>query len=91
MRNTDGTYAITGDELGSLVAGGDVWWLLPDGSTTTTPDRTPPEADALYLMSRSQPWIDQWDGDFQRACDEQINPALQLKSEYLPTAEESDA
>lgn len=86
MRNPDGTYSINGDELATLIAGGDVWWLLSDGSTTTTTDRTPPVIGALYLMSRSQPWIDQWDGDWQRACDEQLNPALRAN---LPHVEES--
>jgi hypothetical protein len=88
MRGKDGTYSINGDELATLIAGDEVWWLLPDGSTTTTAERTPPEPTALYLMSRSKPWIDQWDGDWQRACDEQLNPALRANADALPTPEE---
>ncbi|PZT99503.1 MAG: hypothetical protein DI630_16940 [Gordonia sp. (in: high G+C Gram-positive bacteria)] len=89
MRDADGRYSIAGEELADLIAGNDVWWMLRDGSTTTTLDRTPPASDALYLMSRSQPWIDQWDGDWQRACDEQLNPALRANANAIP--EESNA
>ncbi|ETD31537.1 hypothetical protein [Williamsia sp. D3] len=87
MRGEDGTYSINGDELATLITGGEVWWLLPDGSTITTVERTPPEPNALYLMSRSQPWIDQWGGDWQRACDEQLNPALRANAHVLPSEE----
>lgn len=81
MLNPDGTYSIDGEELATLIAGHEFWWLLPDGATTTTPTRTPPSQDAMYLMAREQPWVDQWGGDWQRACDEQLNPALRANTQ----------
>lgn len=85
MLNPDGTYEITADELAELVAGGPFWWIFRDGSLTSTAERVPPaESGVGYLMSASSRWIEQWGGDWQRACDEVLNPALSSNEPLFP-------
>jgi len=84
MRSVDGVYSISVDELTALVGGEEFWWVLPDGSTVSSGVRVPPVEGALFLMSRSGPWVDQWGGDLQRACDEQLNPMLASYGELFP-------
>lgn len=88
MKNA-GTLSVTGDELAEFVAFAKVepiaphtWWInLGTGETHVTRtvfDETPPVGCARLMTGPAPDWVEQWGGDWQRACDEQLNPALAL-------------
>ena len=81
MRDADGTYYVTADELRAFRdSGRQYWYMNEDGSTDVYLD----EQRALdgtfawpvYLMDRSDAWFEQWDGDLGRAVAEELNPAV---------------
>lgn len=85
MKGEDGYY-VTGDELAAFRDSGKPhWWMNADGSTDVYTDSYEPAPGwPVYLMSGSDPWFDQWAGDLERACAEQLNPALRSVAHLLP-------
>lgn len=84
---SNGRFHITADELADFVAPAKLHpvaphlWLL---NTSTGETRVVRGSDYnnlpspwVLLMDGPDPeWVDQWGGDLQRACDEQLNPML---------------
>lgn len=67
------------------------WWHLHKDGTLTVDDeaRAEPHTWPVPLMSwPGQEWIDQWDGDLQKAIDTQVQPALERIADYFKNAEE---
>lgn len=83
----DGKLAVSGSELAEFVAFAEIlpvaphtWWInVETGSTHTTrtvADESPPAGCARLMTGPDPAWVAQWNGDLQRACDEQLNPIL---------------
>jgi hypothetical protein len=83
----DGMLSVVGAELAEFVRVAEVepiaphtWWIdLDTGDTHVTrtiTDETPPNGCARLMTGPAPEWVEQWDGDWQRACDEQLNPLL---------------
>lgn len=56
-------------------------WLLNVGSGETRVERRSdymnvPDGWVLLMTGPDPAWVAQWDGNWQRACDEQLNPML---------------
>lgn len=56
-------------------------WLLEVSTGKTTVVRSSdyqnlPEGWVLLMTGPEPDWVNQWNGDLQRACDEQLNPML---------------
>lgn len=82
MRNFDGTYYVTADELRAFRdSGREYWYMNEDGSTDVhLDDQLPLDGTLrwpLYLMNNSEAWFRQWNGDYETAVNEQLNPVLQ--------------
>lgn len=83
----DGTLTVSSEELAEFVAFAEVepiaphtWWIhLGTGETQVTrtiTDEVPPQGCARLMTGPAPDWVAQWGGDWQRACDEQLNPML---------------
>jgi hypothetical protein len=81
------TLCVTADELAEFVQHVDVQpvaphlWLINTTSGETRVERRSdfeniPEGWALIMDGPDPAWVAQWDGDLQRACDEQLNPLI---------------
>ncbi|WP_139809521.1 hypothetical protein [Prescottella equi] len=89
----NGRLSITAAELADFTSLAEIepvarhWWLI---NTTTgqtrierDPSALPDSGDWLLLMTGPTPaWVQQWDGDLQRAVDEQLNPLLEAAMNY---------
>ena len=56
-------------------------WILEVATGTTTVVRSAdyenlPDGWVLLMTGPEPGWVAQWDGDWHRACDEQLNPLL---------------
>lgn len=78
----NGNLRITAAELAAFVSAPypSSWWInTATGETSTTPGTykgTSPNG-LTFLMDGPNPvWVFQWAGNWQRACDEQLNPLL---------------
>lgn len=94
-----GRLSVTGGELSEFVRFATVepiaphtWWInIETGETHVTRtifDETPPAGCARLMTGPAPDWVEQWAGDWQRACDEQLNPLL-AQFVAQPTEEES--
>ncbi|MBR7193430.1 MULTISPECIES: hypothetical protein [Gordonia] len=87
MRQADGEYYVTAGELQAFwESGHDYWYMREDGSTDLYAD----ELDIthgwpIFLMKRDEEWFAKWDGDFERAVDDDLNPKLIRHFEELIT------
>ncbi|MCQ4119900.1 hypothetical protein [Rhodococcus tibetensis] len=83
----DGAFRITAEELAEFVGPAEVQpvaphlWLLNTLTGETTVERrgdygNVPQGWVLLMTGPDPAWVDQWAGDLQRACDEQLNPLL---------------
>ncbi|WP_144419559.1 hypothetical protein [Rhodococcus sp. ARP2] len=85
----DGTLCVTAQELGEFAAPalsefGPIaphLWLIELATGATNVVRSSdivnlPEGWALLMTGPDPDWVAQWGGDWQRACDEQLNPML---------------
>ncbi|MFI8664216.1 hypothetical protein ACIGKR_29765 [Rhodococcus qingshengii] len=90
----DGVLAVSASELAEFANTAAVqpialhtWWIhLDSGVTNVTRDvdgELPPPRCARLLTGPDPDWVNQWGGDLQRACDEQINPMLAAVSDEL--------
>ena len=84
---SNGVLTVSGIELAEFVQYAAVepiaphtWWInLDTGETQVTrtiTDEIPPQGCARLMTGPAPDWVAQWDGDWQRACDEQLNPML---------------
>ncbi len=87
MRESDGEYYVTADELKAFwESGRKHWYMREDGSTDLYSD----ELDIthgwpIYLRDRDEAWLAKWDGNFQKAVEEELNPNLIRHFEELTT------
>ncbi|MGR6579252.1 hypothetical protein ACT89R_01605 [Rhodococcus qingshengii] len=83
----NGRLIVTADEVAEFAAIAKVqpvaphsWWMNTNtGQTTVTRSIEPLAAengDILLMTGPDPDWVEQWAGDWQRACDEQLNPLL---------------
>lgn len=95
----NGVLSVTAPELAEFAALASVqpiaqhtWWInLETGETHVTRtvlDETPPDGCARLMTGPAAEWVGQWDGDWQRACDEQLNPIL---AEIKPSTPEEES
>lgn len=89
------TLAVSAEELAEFVAPAEasrpiaphLWMInLVSGSTRVVRSDdldAVPDGWALLMTGPDPDWVNQWGGDWQRACDEQINPMLAAASEEL--------
>lgn len=101
-RDAEGNYTVEVEDLLHFLETGLVqdaygnttlekWWHLhKDGSFTVDDEaRHEPHQWPVPLMNwPGKAWIDQWDGDLQKAIDTQIQPALNHIGQYFRDAEE---
>lgn len=83
----DGKLLINAVELADFVSRAEVHpvpehlWLLNLRSGETKVERRSdywniPDGWGLIMTGPDPAWVAQWDGDWQRACDEQLNPLI---------------
>lgn len=83
----DDTLYVSGEDLAEFVALAEIlpvaphtWWINVETgalhTTRTVADESPPTGCARLMTGPDPGWVEQWDGDWQRACDEQLNPML---------------
>lgn len=83
----DGNFTIAAGEVAEWAALAEVQpvaphlWLLNTETGDTKVERSADYSDIptpwTLLMTGPDPaWVEQWNGDWQRACDEQLNPLL---------------
>lgn len=96
----DGKLCVSADEVGAFVAPaisdfGPVaphLWLIETATGVTQVIRSGDYGDlpagwALLMTGPDPDWVAQWNGDWQRACDEQLNPILSELYESTPKEE----
>ena len=72
---------MTVEIVGGLVGKGQSWWLRDDEYVANAaPWYSPEEPGDLYILDASEPWLDQFGGDWQ-LCADQLNPLLARHSE----------
>lgn len=83
----NGTVRVSATELAQFAAYADVHpvaehlWLLNTESGETRIERRGdywniPDGWALIMTGPDPAWVAQWDGNWQRACEEQLNPMI---------------
>ncbi|ROZ49398.1 hypothetical protein EEB13_05605 [Rhodococcus sp. WS3] len=83
----NGTLTVSSEELAEFVAFAEIlpvaphtlWINVDTGAlhtTRTVADESPPTGCARLMTGPDPDWVNQWGGDWQRACDEQLNPLL---------------
>ncbi|MET3956874.1 hypothetical protein ABIE52_003740 [Rhodococcus sp. OAS809] len=96
----DGKLCVSADEVAEFVAPalddfGPVaahLWLIETSTGATRVVRSADYSDlpkgwALLMTGPEPDWVAQWNGDWQRACDEQLNPIL---SELYESTDEGE-
>lgn len=94
----DDTLAVNADELAEFISPAEAarpiaphLWLinLTTGNTRVVRSgdiEAVPDGWALLMTGPDPDWVAQWGGDWQRACDKQLNPLL--SELYKPTPKE---
>lgn len=68
--DTHGGHNVTVDELTACIEGGRFWFMRSNGVCYGTPNDQPQQPNDIRLGDFPESWVDQWNGDLQRAVDE---------------------
>lgn len=78
MKQSDGEYYVTGDEVAAFRDSGKKhWYMQEDGSTDFySDDLEITHGWPIYLMARDDAWFAKWDGKYEEAAETELNPHL---------------
>jgi hypothetical protein len=86
VKDQDG-FHVTAAELAAFRASGKQhWWLNYDGTTNVYTDEYELSPGWPVYLGSVGVFAQLQDDDLQRACDEQLNPALRANAHLLPPA-----
>ena len=87
MRQADGTYFVTAEELAAFYDSGQKYWYMrDDGSTDLYSDELIiTHGWPIYLMDRDEKWFAKWNGNYEKAVEDELNPHLLKNFEDLIT------
>lgn len=87
MKQADGEYYVTGDEIAAFEKSGKKYWFMrEDGSTDLYLDELEiTHGWPIYLMDRDEEWLARWKGRYEEAAETELNPKLIKNFEELIT------